>query len=169
MDALVTALYGDLHEMAMRHLRRERRDHTLQTTALVHDVYCKLLSQHEVSWRDRAHFFGVAAQLIRRILIDHARGRGRQRRGEGRQHLRIDEVEVAMQGTGVDLLELDDALRRLADVREVQARVVELRFFGGLTIEEVAAVLGIGKRTVDREWLAAKAWLYRELANAEES
>jgi len=167
MDGLLAALYGELRDLADRELRRERRDHTLQPTALVNELYCKLIDQRQADWNDRAHFFGAAAQLMRRILIDHARTKKRLRRGGGHERLHIDEVDAVMRRSDLDLVELDDALRRLAEIREIQARVVELRFFGGLTIEEAAAVLGIGKRTVDREWVAAKAWLLREFSGAE--
>jgi RNA polymerase sigma factor (TIGR02999 family) len=169
MDALLQAVYDDLHGVAARAMQRERADHTLQATALVHEAYLKLIDQHAVAWNDRAHFFAVAARVIRRILVDHARGHGREKRGGGWQRLTLHEAsELMSDGAGeVDLLAVDQALEQLARISELQARVVEMRFFGGLTIPEIAEVLSMGKRSVDREWACAKAWLYRELSTGD--
>jgi RNA polymerase sigma factor (TIGR02999 family) len=163
---LLEAVYDDLRGLAGHHLAMERRDHTLQPTALVHEAYLRLIDQRNVQWQDRAHFFAIASQMIRRILVDHARSRKASKRGGGAQRLPLSELpELSAGGAGdmVDLVDLDDALQRLARISPVQSDIVELRYFGGLTIEEIAKVTDKGKRTIDREWQGAKAWLFREL------
>ncbi len=164
-DELLPRVYGQLRALAGELMLRERSDHTLEPTALVHEAYLKLVDQSRARWEDRAHFFSVAAQALRRVLVDHARGRMRAKRGGGRARLQVDEGLIAAYEQSVDLLALHEALGRLADEDEQRARVVELRFFGGLTIEEVAAVLGVSVRTVERQWRYARAWLYRELVD----
>ena len=160
---LIPLVYGELRRMAAGYMRRERTGHTLQATALVHEAYLKLLGQHSVDWQNRAHFFGIAAQVMRRILIDHARGHVRDKRGGGREAVPLDEALVFSPERSADFLELDSALERLAELDPRQAKIVELRFFGGLTVEEAAEVLGISPKTVKRDWSVAKAWLHGEL------
>jgi len=151
--------------MAERHLRRERPGHTLQPTAIVHEAYVKLIGRQGVDWQDRAHFFAVAAQSMRRILVEHARRRDAKKRdGEGARYL--VETVVMTEPRAVDLIALDDALAKLTELDSEQGRVVELRFFGGLTEAETAEVLSVSSRTVHRKWLAAKMFLYRELAGS---
>jgi RNA polymerase sigma factor (TIGR02999 family) len=164
--SLFALVYDELRRLAASALRRERPDHTLQPTALVHEAYLRLADEPDARWESRAHFLAVAAQAMRRILVDHARGRNALKRGQGEPHQPLDGVEVEAVGslTTIDLLALDDALGRLASLDPRQARVVELRFFGGLTIEETAAVTGLSDRTVKREWQMARAWLRREMA-----
>jgi RNA polymerase sigma factor (TIGR02999 family) len=162
---LFPVVYDELRHLAAGHLRGERPDHTLQTTALVHEAYLRLIDLRQIEWQDRAHFFGVASGAIRRILIDHARARNREKRGGGAVHVSLDEVFTISTADppGPELLELDRALDSLAVLHPEKARVVELRFFGGLTLPEIAEVLGVTRRTVDRYWLFARTWLYREL------
>ncbi len=160
---LVPLVYSELRQMAARYMRRERVDHTLQTTALVHEAYLKLVEQTSASWENRAHFFGVAAQVMRHILIDHARGHLREKRGGGQPVLQLDEGLVFSPKQSSELLEVDSALHRLTELDPRQGKIVELRFFGGLTVEETAAVLGISPKTVKRDWSVAKAWLHGEL------
>jgi RNA polymerase sigma factor (TIGR02999 family) len=162
-DQLIPAVYRELRQLATRYLRRERADHTLQPTALVHEAYLKLINQKSVRWQNRAHFFGIAAQLMRRILVDHARSHGAHKRGSGVPALSLSDEAASVGQRQVDLLEVDVALERLAAIDPRQERLVELRFFGGLTIEETAEVLGLSPSSVKREWALAKAWLYREL------
>jgi RNA polymerase sigma factor (TIGR02999 family) len=144
-------------------MRRERADHTLQATALVHEAYLKLVRHQSVDWRNRAHFFGIAAQVMRHILVDHARGHGREKRGAGQELVCLDEGLVVSPEKSGEVLKLDESLERLAKLDARQAKLVELRFFGGLTVEETAQVLGISPRTVKREWSVAKAWLHGDL------
>jgi len=160
---LIPLVYDELRRMADRYMRREREDHTLQTTALVHEAYLKLVEQHSVDWQSRAHFFGIAAQVMRRVLIDHARGHVREKRGGGQRAVPLDEALVFSPERASAFLELDEALDRLAAIDARQAKIVELRFFGGLTVEEVADVLAISPKTVKRDWSVAKAWLHGEL------
>lgn len=163
LERLMPLVYGELRRIAGRYLRKERQDHTLQTTALVHEAYIRLIDQNQANWQNRAQFFGVAAQMMRRILVDHARGHAADKRGGGVAKLSLDEaIEIAEQRE-VDLIALDDALTQLAQLDEQQCRVVELRFFGGLTVEEVAEVMKLSPATIKREWSMAKAWLHREL------
>ena len=167
-DLLLPLVYDELHAVAEGLMRRERPDHTLQPTALVHEAYLKLVDQTRVHWRDQAHFFAVAAQAIRRILVDHARGHERAKRGGGRTRLALDEELVASYAQVVDLIALDEALTQLAASDAQQARIVEMRFFAGLTIEETAAVLGVSTSTVERDWRCARARLYCALSNGDE-
>lgn len=166
VDALMAALYQDMRRLAAGHLGSERRDHTLSPTALVHEAYVKLIDQRNTDWKDRLHFFAVASRLIRRILIDHARAREAEKRGGNRTIVSIGEQDVAhpqAPARDVDLLALDEALQELAVIDEQQAKIVELRYFGGCTVEEIAELLKIGKRTVDRDWQVARAWLFVRL------
>lgn len=166
LDALMAAIYDDLRRLAVSHMRGERDDHTLQPTALVHEAYMKLVDQRSTDWKDRLHFFAVASRIIRRILIDHARERLAAKRGGGGERLRVDDMDPAAPVPGIDLLALDEALEELAAIDERQAKIVELRFFGGCSIEEVAELLSMGGRSVDRDWKAAKAWLYCRLSES---
>ena len=152
-----------MRRLAGGYLRDESAGHTLQPTALAHEAYLRLLDQRRVTWQNRAHFMGLAAQAMRRILVDHARRRGAQKRGGGAVHVSLEIAEVGSGGTGVPAEELNDALDRLAALDERQARVVELRFFTGLSIEETAEVLAVSPATVKRDWMLARAWLHREL------
>lgn len=161
-DELLPLVYDSLRHIAQNRLRNEREAHTLQPTALVNEAYLKLVDQ-SVSWQSRAHFFGVAARLMREILIDHARARQRTKRGGEWQRISLTDAETIAQEQTIDLLTLDDALQRLALVDSRKSLVVELRFFGGLTLEETAEVLRISTPTVEREWRAARAWLQTEL------
>jgi len=167
LDVLTPLVYGELRNLAARYLRRERSDHTLQSTALVHEAYLRLIDQNQVRWQNRAHFFGVAAQMIRRILVDHARTKHAQKRGGNAQKLSLDEAIGLPQQRDLDIIALDDALKLLAELDAQQSKVIELRFFGGLSIEETAEALGISPATVKREWVTARAWLLRQLSRAE--
>jgi len=164
LEELMPLVYGELHRLASAYLRRERPDHTLQSTALVHEAFLKLVNQREVEWRNRAHFYGIAAQMIRRILVDYARSHYAEKRGSGAIKLALDEALAVPQNTDLDLLGLNDALERLAEMDERQNRIVELRFFAGLSIEETAEVMQVSPATVKREWNSARAWLFRELS-----
>jgi RNA polymerase sigma factor (TIGR02999 family) len=164
LQQLVAMVYGECRRIAAQQLRREHREHTLDPTALVHELYLRLVDQHRATWENRAHFFGVAAQLMRRILVDHARARHAQKRGGSTILVSLDAAADASDDSRVaDLLAVDDALNRLATLDAEQVRIIELRFFAGLTVEETAHVVGRSPRTVKREWRLAKAWLYREL------
>ena len=161
---LLPLVYAELRRVAARQLRSERADHTLQPTALVHEAYHRLVDQRRVDWRNRAHFFGVAAQVMRRILVDHARRHGATKRGDGVRCVSIDEATDVAAPDEMPILALDHALDRLEKVDAALTRIVELRAFGGLTIEEAAHVLGVSPSTAKRDWRTAKAWLTRELA-----
>ena len=164
LEALLPLVYDELHKQAARFLRRERVGHTLQTTALIHETYLKLIDQREVNWQNRAHFFGIAAQAMRRILVDYAKARHREKRGGANENLPLEDFTVAVSGEReIDLEELDQALNRLAAMDARQANIVELRYFGGLSIEETAEVLHISPATVKTDWKSAKAWLYQEI------
>lgn len=164
LNKLLPLVYDELHRQAHRCLRHERAGHTLQTTDLIHEAYLKLAAQAEVEWENHAHFFALSAQLMRHILVDYARAKHRAKRGGDVPRLSLSKAEpVAAGRLDVDLLALDEALTRLAAIDEQQARVVELRYFSGLDIEETAAALGISPATVKRDWTTAKAWLGREL------
>ncbi|HET8548308.1 MAG TPA: sigma-70 family RNA polymerase sigma factor [Bryobacteraceae bacterium] len=164
LEELTPLVYAEMRRVAQRYLRRERSDHTLQGTALVHEAFLRLIDQRNVQWQNRAHFFGVAAQMIRRILVDYARSRHTAKRGADAVRLSLDEAAGGMvEARDIDLIALDDALNRLAQLDPQQSRIVELRFFTGLSIEETAEVLGISPATVKRDWVTAKALLYREL------
>jgi RNA polymerase sigma factor (TIGR02999 family) len=162
-DELIPLVYAELHRLAQAYLRRERRGHTLQSAALVHEAFLRLVDQR-VAWRNRAHFFGIAAQLMRRILVDYARSRQNEKHGGDQLHLELDEALDEAAARDTDLVALDDALQSLAALDPQQSRVIELRYFGGLTIEETAEVLGVSETTVEREWRMARAWLLRELS-----
>jgi RNA polymerase sigma factor (TIGR02999 family) len=164
LEALIPLVYTELRALAHHYLRQERSNHTLQSTALVHEAYVRLVGQQPPALQNRSHFFGVAARLMREILVEHARSRQAAKRGGGADLLAIDEAADVAHSISVDVLRLDDALRQLARIDERQSRIVELRFFTGLSIEETAEVLGISPATVSREWMTARAWLYRELA-----
>jgi RNA polymerase sigma factor (TIGR02999 family) len=162
-EQLIPVVYDELKRLARGYMRSERTDHTLQTTALVHEAYLKLVRQQRVSWQGRAHFFGIAAQLMRRILIDHARGRRRAKRGAAQGTLPLDEALCFSPERSEQLVRLDEALERLSKLDARQSRIVELRFFGGLSVEETSELLGISPKTVKRDWSVAKAWLHAEL------
>ncbi|MBS1809576.1 MAG: sigma-70 family RNA polymerase sigma factor [Acidobacteria bacterium] len=163
LDQLMPLVYHELHQQARRYLRRERPDHTLQPTALVHEAYLQLVDQTQVNWENRAHFFGAAAQAMRRILVDSARAHQAEKRGAGQENLPLDEAIGVADKRSTELIALDDALKTLATMDAQQCRVVELRYFGGLSIEETAEVLSISPATVKREWNSAKVWLHHEI------
>ncbi len=165
VEELVPLLYNDLRRMAAYYLRRERRGHTLQPTALVHEVYLRLLDQKDVRWQNRSHFFGVAAQLMRRILVDYARSHQAAKRGGALPKISLEQVIVTSKERASELVTLDETLTRLASIDPQQARIVELRVFGGLTVEETAELLDVSPATVKRDWTMAKAWLRREISN----
>jgi RNA polymerase sigma factor (TIGR02999 family) len=163
-DKLLPLVYNELHRQAARFLRKERQGHILQTTALIHEAYLKLIDRRDINWESRTHFFAVAAQAMRRILVDHARAKHREKRGGENIKLSLEAATlVAAEEKGVDLIALDEALTKLAARDEQQTRAVELRYFGGLSLEETAAILHVSRATVARDWEAARAWLHREL------
>lgn len=163
-EKLLPLIYDELHKQARNFLRRERPNHTLQTTALLHEAYIKLIDQKEVRFNDRVHFFAVSANLMRRILVDYARMKNRKKRGGKAVAVSLNEMTTPVQSEqNIDLLALDDALKRLEKIDERQSRVVELRYFSGLTLEETAEVLEISRSSAAQDWALAKAWLYREL------
>lgn len=164
LDALMPLVYDELRRLAHRYMERERRGHTLQTTALVNEVYLKLVNERAMQWQHRAHFFAVAAQLIRNILVDYARTKNYAKRGGDAQRVEMDVSLLISHKRPADVLALDDALQRLAQFDARKSRIVELRFFGGLSIEETAHVLEVSPGTVMRDWTLAKAWLKQELA-----
>ena len=166
LEKLVPLVYRDLHRLAESHLRSESSSHTLQSTALVHEAYLRLIDQRNTRWQNRAHFFGISAQLIRRILVDHARARKAGKRGGDAAKIQIDESVAAPEQQNLDLVVLDDCLKALAAIDPQQARVVELRYFAGLTVEETAEVMHVSPTTVKREWRLARAWLHREIAKS---
>jgi len=164
LDKLLPLVYTELHRQAARFLRKERPGHTLQTTALINEAYLKLIDRRDINWESRTHFFAVAAQSMRRILVDYARAKHREKRGGDNIKLSLEEATpVAVKEKGVDLIALDEALNKLNLLDEQQARVVELRYFSGLSLEETAEALHISRATVARDWEAARAWLHREL------
>jgi RNA polymerase sigma factor (TIGR02999 family) len=163
LNDLLEVVHGELRRQAARYLRRERHNHTLQPTALVNEAFMKLVDQRNVQWQNRAHFFGVAAQAMRRIVIDHARARQRIKRGGVQHAVTLDEAMIAEESRSIDVLALDEALNRLARLDERQARIVELRYFAGLSVEETAEVTALSPATVKREWAMARAWLHAEL------
>lgn len=165
LDVLLPLVYSELRRLADSYLREERPDHTLQGTALVHEAYLRLVGRKNINWQNRAHFFSVAAQVMRHVLVDHARGHKRKKRGGDLRKLSLDDAIGFSTERDISLIALDDALTTLASLDPQQSRIVELRFFGGLTIDEVAEVLKISTATVNREWGTAKAWLYREIHN----
>jgi len=164
LERLTPLVYNELHRLARRFMGREREGHTLQSTALVHEAYQRLINLKDVSWQNRAHFFGVSAQLMRRILVDYARSRGRTKRGGEFRQVPLNEAVAVFRDQRTDLVALDDALRTLADLDQRKARVVEMRFFGGLSIKETAEVLNVSSETVLRDWRLAKVWLLRQLS-----
>ena len=165
VDELLPMVYRELHKIAHRYLNKERGEHTLQTTALVHEAYIKLIDQTRVQWQNRAHFFGIAAQAMRRILVDNARQRLAGKRGSGAEKISIEDNQIDISDEKAsNLIELDFALKKLAELDPNKSRLVELRYFGGLSLEETAEVLGVSRPTVIRQWRLAKAWLYKEIA-----
>lgn len=166
LDEILPLVYDELRRLAKSYLSRERDNHTLQPTALVHEAYLRLIGQKEIEWQNRAHFFGVSARLMREILIEYARGRNRQKRGgENRTQIALDENISFINQNQLDVVAVDDALSKLEKLDERQARIVEMKFFGGLTIEEIGEVLNISPATVKREWSTAKLLLYKMLNN----
>ncbi|HZQ97164.1 MAG TPA: sigma-70 family RNA polymerase sigma factor [Candidatus Sulfotelmatobacter sp.] len=163
LEDLLPLVYDELRRLARGYLYRERSDHTLQSTALVHEAYLRLVDQN-VSWQNRAHFFGIAAEMMRRILVDYARGRNAAKRGDGICRVTLDEEIMGAGQRDVDVLALDEALTRLAKLDPQQSRIVELRFFAGLSIEDTSAILKISPATIKRDWAMAKAWLFREMS-----
>lgn len=163
MEKLLPLVYEELRRLASAYLKQERVGHTLQPTALVHEAYLKLVDQRSVQWQNRAHFFAIAAQAMRRILVNHAISRGRLKRGGDRARVSLDEPIAVIDEQGIDLVALDESLKRLSDMDERKSRLVELRFFGGLSAEQTAEVLGVSLATVKREWSLAKAWLRRDI------
>jgi RNA polymerase sigma factor (TIGR02999 family) len=165
LDELLPLVYDELHRQAHRFLRRERQNHTLQTTALIHEAYLKLVEQSRANWQNRDHFFAISANLMRRILVNYANARQRKKRGGSAEKLELDEsIVIAAEKTDVDLLGLDEALTRLGEIDKQQEQIVELRYFSGLTIEETAEALDVSPATVKRDWKMTKAWLFRELS-----
>lgn len=165
LDKLTPFVYEELHRLAHHYMSLERAGHTLQTTALINEAYLRLIDQQNVRWQNRAHFFGIAAQLMRRILVDHARNHARAKRGGDARKVSLDEAALVSEGRAAELVALDDALKSLAAIDPRKNQLVELRFFGGLSIEETAEVMKVSPRTVEREWNMAKAWLRREISN----
>jgi RNA polymerase sigma-70 factor, ECF subfamily len=163
LDELLPLVYDELRRLAAYHLQRERSDHTLQPTALVHEAYLRLVDQRAVDWQNRAHFFGLAAEMMRRILVNHARARQAAKRGGYETRISLDEVLDWAEQREVDFVALDGALEKLTVLDPQQARIVELKFFGGLSVEEIATLLTISTATVKREWRMAKAWLFQQL------
>ncbi len=166
LSTLLPLVYNELRRLAAYYLHRERSNHTLQATALVHEAYLRLVNQRAVQWQNRSHFFGVAAQAMRRILVDHARAHGATKRGSGDQKLALEDVADVAARPSFDVLALNDALDKLAAFDEPQVRVVELRFFAGFSVEETAEILGVSPATVKREWAMARAWLKREIGGS---
>jgi RNA polymerase sigma-70 factor (ECF subfamily) len=161
---LMPLVYNELRRQARNYLARERGSHTLQPTALVHEAYLRLVDQTRISWQNRAHFFGIASNMMRRILVDHARAHASEKRGGAAVRLSIEDVQISLEQRASDLIALDEALEKLIEFDERKAKIVEMRFFGGLTDEEIAEVLGVSTRTVLRDWKTARLWLYRELS-----
>jgi len=164
LERLTPLVYGELRRMAHRFMRRERPDHTLQSSALVNEAYIRLIDCRQVGWQNRAHFFGIAAQMMRQILIDHARSHARAKRGGALRQVSFEETALVSEERAAELIALDDALTALAALDLSKSRIVELRFFGGLTNEEVGEVMGMSLRTIEREWRKAKAWLRRAIS-----
>jgi len=164
LDELIPVVYPELRRMARRYMGRENSQHTLQTSALINEAYLRLVDQQAVEWQDRAHFFAVSAQVMRHILIDHARKSHFAKRGGGATHIALDDVAVMKKERATEFIALDDALKGLAEIDPRKCRIVELRFFGGLTVEETAEVMKLSAITIKREWRAARAWLFREIS-----
>jgi RNA polymerase sigma factor (TIGR02999 family) len=166
LDELYPLVYDELHRLARRYMSRERKGHTLQTTALINEAYVRLVDQKNVHWANRSHFFAISAQIMRRILIDHARRHAYAKRGGGAQQVSLDEAAAVASGIGAEILRLDEALKTLAEMDPRRSQVVELRYFGGLNNEEIAGVLHVSENTVTRDWNMARAWLYQQLAES---
>jgi RNA polymerase sigma-70 factor (ECF subfamily) len=162
LNKLIPIVYQELHRLAAHYMRKENAGHTLQTTALVNEAYCRLIDQ-KAKIRNRSQFFGIAANLMRRILIDHARAHGRSKRGGDAQIMSLDEAAIVSRAKATELISIDEALTRLTEIDPSKSRIVEMKFFGGLTTEEIAEVQKVSSRTVEREWRKARAWLYREV------
>lgn len=167
LDSLMPLVYGELRALARHYLRMERPDHTLQSAALVHEAFVRLVGQKPPEWKDRKHFYGVAARLMRQILVDHARGHRAEKRGGHAVKLGVNEGLLGKETPGLDILALDDSLDRLAQLNPQQSQIVELRFFSGLSIEDTSEVLGISPATVKRHWTTARAWLFRDMNRSE--
>ena len=167
-DKLVPLVYKELHRLAHHYMKRERPGHTLQTTALVDEAYIRLVDQKHVRWQNRTHFFAISAELMRRILVDHARSHARVKRGGGAQMVSLDEAALVSRARSIDLVALDEALRQLAEIDPRKSRVVELRFFGGLDVKETAEVLEVHPNTVIKDWNLAKAWLHSRMIVSDE-
>lgn len=166
VDDILPLIYDELRRLAGSYLRRERSDHTLQPTALVHEAYIKLIDQTQVKWQNRAHFFGIAANIMRRILVDYARQHKAEKRGGAAEKMPLEEeILIVSEGKSAELLALDEALENLAKIDPQKSKIVELRYFGGLSVEETAEVLGVSEITVKRHWRMAKAWLYGQLSH----
>jgi RNA polymerase sigma factor (TIGR02999 family) len=165
LETLTPVVYAELHRLAHHYITREREGHTLQTSALVNEAYVRLIDWKNASWQNRAHFFAVSAQLMRRILVDFARSRGYQKRGQGERALALDDIAITADDKAPDIVALDEALTCLAELDPRQSKVIELRFFGGLSVDETAEVLKVSNATVRRDWRLARAWLHRELAS----
>jgi RNA polymerase sigma factor (TIGR02999 family) len=165
LDKLMPLVYDELRRLAHHYMSRERPDHTLQTTALVNEAYLRLVDQNKARWQNRAQFFGIAAQMMRRILVDHARSNARAKHGGGVRKVSLEEVAILSPERAADVMALDEALKRLAENDPRKCQIVELRYFGGMTVEETAELLKISPITVKRDWLVAKAWLHREISN----
>jgi RNA polymerase sigma factor (TIGR02999 family) len=166
LDELYPLVYDELHRLARGYMSRERKGHTLQTTALINEAYVRLVDQRNVHWANRSHFFAISAQIMRRILIDHARRYAYAKRGGGAQQVSLDEAAVVTSGIGSELIRLDEALKTLAALDPRRSQVVELRYFGGLNNEEIAGVLNVSENTVTRDWNMARAWLYQQLTES---
>jgi len=166
LDDLYPLVYDELHRLARRYMSRERQGHTLQTTALINEAYVRLVDQKNVHWANRSHFFAISAQIMRRILIDHARRHAYAKRGGGAQQVSLDEAAAVTSGIGREMLRLDEALKTLAELDPRRSQVVELRYFGGLNNEEIAGVLHVSENTVTRDWNMARAWLYQQLSES---
>ncbi len=163
LDDFLPLVYQELKKIAAHKLSLERKNHTLQATALVHEAYMRLIDQHSVDWKNRSHFFAIASEMMRRILVNHAESHNAKKRGDGQTMISLDDVDVVANDSEVDLILLNTALNELAEFDDTQARIVEMKFFGGLTNEEVAEVLGVSDSTIKREWRMARAWLTTKL------
>ena len=166
LDALYPLVYDELHRLARRYMSRERKDHTLQATALINEAYVRLVDQKNVHWANRSHFFAISAQIMRRILIDHARRHAYAKRGGGAQQVSLDEAATVTRTAGAEMIRLDEALKSLAEMDPRRSQVVELRYFGGLNNEEIAGVLKVSENTVTRDWNMARAWLHQQLSES---
>ena len=163
LDSLLPLVYDELRRIAASHLNRERAGHTLQPTALVHEAYLRLVNQHSVDWHNRAQFYGLAAQMMRRILVSHAEKKHAEKRGSGGEKIQLEDSIVQIPGIDLDMLALDEALQRLSEIDKEKEQVVEMKFFGGMTIEEIAEVTGKSTATIEREWAFARGWLLKSL------